>query len=108
MMTSNLPKELENFDIEQLTAISKNAQALIQKKQKQKLYDAYGQLEQIAKEMDCTVQDILAAGSELEYERNIKYRHPDDPSKNWTGRGRMAKWLKEEIEGGKALEDFAV
>lgn len=31
MMTSNLPKELENFDIEQLAAISKNAQALIQK-----------------------------------------------------------------------------
>lgn len=108
MSQSNLPKELESLDIEQLDALSKNAQALIQKKQKQRLYDAYQQFEQIAEDLDCTIQDILSAGSELEYERNIRYRHPNDPQKVWTGRGRMAKWLREEIEGGKVLEDFAV
>ena len=36
-----------------------------------------------------------------------KYHDPDLGS-SWSGRGLKPKWLKAAIEGGKALEDFAV
>ncbi len=37
-----------------------------------------------------------------------KYRNPDDPDQTWSGRGRMALWLREKIEAGGKLEDFLV
>jgi DNA-binding protein H-NS len=30
-----------------------------------------------------------------------RYRHPDDASQQWTGRGRQPKWVKEWVDGGK-------
>ena len=37
-----------------------------------------------------------------------KYRNPEPPHQTWSGRGRMAKWLKEKVEAGARLEDFAI
>jgi len=34
-----------------------------------------------------------------------KYRNPDDPAQQWTGRGRQPAWVKTWIESGKSLED---
>jgi DNA-binding protein H-NS len=39
----------------------------------------------------------------------VKYRNPENPSETWSGRGRMATWLREKIaKRGVKLEDFAV
>ncbi len=39
-----------------------------------------------------------------------KYRNPDPPHQTWSGRGRMAKWLREKLDAdpGAKVEDFAV
>ncbi len=39
-----------------------------------------------------------------------KYRNPEAPDQTWSGRGRMAKWLKEKLEADPEakLEDFAI
>jgi DNA-binding protein H-NS len=37
-----------------------------------------------------------------------KYRHPNDPSKTWAGRGMPPKWLSAELAKGKKLEDFLI
>lgn len=36
----------------------------------------------------------------------VKFRHPDDPTQQWTGRGRQPAWVKVWIESGKSLEDI--
>jgi DNA-binding protein H-NS len=38
----------------------------------------------------------------------VKYKNPDDVLETWTGRGRKPKWLLEEINKGKKLEDFEI
>ena len=35
-----------------------------------------------------------------------KYRNPDDPTQQWTGRGRQPAWVKTWIESGKSLDDI--
>lgn len=35
----------------------------------------------------------------------VKYRHPDDPSQQWSGRGRQPAWVKAWIASGKSIED---
>ncbi len=37
-----------------------------------------------------------------------KYRNPDSPSETWSGRGKMARWLREKRAAGAKLEDFVV
>ena len=34
-----------------------------------------------------------------------KYRNPEDPNQQWSGRGRQPAWVKAWVESGKSLED---
>ena len=94
-MKNNNPIDLENLDVEQLRAITENAQQLIDQKQHQRLYDAYMQFEQIAEDADSSIDEILKAGEKLEKKRSIKYRNTDNSEETWTGRGRKPTWLVE-------------
>ena len=39
----------------------------------------------------------------------VKYRNPENPDETWSGRGRMANWLKDKIaKRGVKAEDFLV
>ncbi|WP_298436608.1 H-NS histone family protein [uncultured Jannaschia sp.] len=37
-----------------------------------------------------------------------KYRHPENASKTWSGRGRQPQWFKDHIDGGGKAEDLSV
>lgn len=37
-----------------------------------------------------------------------KYRHPDDSTLTWTGRGNKPRWVTEWLGGGRTLEEIAV
>ncbi len=37
-----------------------------------------------------------------------KYRNPEQPRQTWSGRGKMARWLREKLAAGAELEDFAL
>lgn len=38
----------------------------------------------------------------------VKYRHPSDPDKSWSGRGLKPKWFNEALNSGFKLEDLQV
>ncbi|ALF60149.1 H-NS family nucleoid-associated regulatory protein [Psychrobacter urativorans] len=99
---------LENFNVDELRAITETAQQLINKKQHQSLHDAYIQFEKIAKESGSTIEEILKAGESLEKKRNIKYRNTEDSNDTWTGRGRKPTWLVDALAAGRDINDFAV
>ncbi|MGO2278861.1 MULTISPECIES: H-NS histone family protein [unclassified Psychrobacter] len=107
-MSKNNAIDLENLNVEELRAITENAQQLIAKKQHQRLYDAYMQFEQIAEDSNATIEEILKAGEKLEKKRSIKYRNTSDHSETWTGRGRKPTWLVEALAAGRDIEDFAI
>jgi DNA-binding protein H-NS len=37
-----------------------------------------------------------------------KYRNPDNPPENWSGRGRKPKWVEEKLSAGRSLEELAI
>lgn len=37
-----------------------------------------------------------------------KYRNPEDPNQQWSGRGRQPSWVKAWVASGKSLEDAKV
>lgn len=107
-MSKNNAIDLDNLNVDELRAITENAQQLIAKKQHQRLYDAYMQFEQIAEDSNATIEEILKAGEKLEKKRSIKYRNTDNKEETWTGRGRKPTWLVEALAAGRDLEDFAI
>lgn len=38
----------------------------------------------------------------------VKYRHPENASLEWTGRGRQPKWVAEWLAKGSSLDSLAV
>ena len=107
-MNKNTAIDLDNLNVDELRAITENAQQLIAKKQHQRLYDGYMQFEKIAEESNSTIEEILKAGETLEKKRSIKYRNTDNNEETWTGRGRKPTWLVDALAAGRNLEDFAI
>ncbi|MGM8897362.1 MULTISPECIES: H-NS histone family protein [unclassified Psychrobacter] len=107
-MNKNKTIDLDNLDVDELRAITENAQQLITQKQHQRLYDAYMQFEKIAEDSNSTIEEVLKAGEKLEKKRSIKYRNTDNHQETWTGRGRKPTWLVDALAAGRDLEDFAV
>jgi DNA-binding protein H-NS len=107
-MNNNNAIDLDRLNVDELRAISDNAQQLIEQKQHQRLHDAYVQFEKIAKDSGSTIDEVLKAGESLEKKRNIKYRNTDNNAETWTGRGRKPTWLVEALAAGRDIEDFAV
>ncbi|MBK7416327.1 MAG: H-NS histone family protein [Dechloromonas sp.] len=38
----------------------------------------------------------------------VKYRHPEDASLEWTGRGRKPKWVEAWLVSGKNMEALGI
>lgn len=49
-----------------------------------------------------------AAKAEKKAAPVIRYRHPEDPSKGWSGRGRKPQWAMDWVAQGKSLDELAV
>ena len=107
-MAKKSPVDLDALDVDELIAISQNAQQLIVEKQHQRLYDAYEKFEEIAESCNSTIDEILQAGQQLEKKRSIKYRNPNNSDETWTGRGRKPTWLVAALDEGKELSDFYI
>ena len=107
-MNKNNVIDLNDLNVDELRAITENAQQLIAQKQHQRLYDAYTQFEKIAEESNASIEEILQAGEKLEKKRSIKYRNTDNDEETWTGRGRKPTWLVDALAAGSQLEDFAI
>ena len=37
-----------------------------------------------------------------------KYRNPKNPAETWSGRGRLPRWLRPQLRGGRKLDDFLI
>ena len=37
-----------------------------------------------------------------------KFRNPDNPAETWSGRGRKARWIIQQLRSGKRLEELKI
>lgn len=99
---------LEQLSYDELARIQKDAETLLKAKQKDTLKAAYVQFQQIAKDLNVSIDDIIKAGKSIKNKRPAKYRSLKDASKTWSGQGRKPLWLEEELKSGKKIEDFLI
>ncbi|MGR9012648.1 MAG: H-NS histone family protein [Gammaproteobacteria bacterium] len=102
--------EYQDLSEHELQAVIVNAEKALKNKQANKRKEVIAQIKELAASIDVIVEihetekKSVRKGSKVA----IKYRHPDDFNKTWTGRGVAPKWMQELLNAGHQRSEFEV
>ena len=102
--------DYQNLSESELQAVIESAEKALKNKQATKRKDVIAQIKELAASIDVVVE-IHEADTKLTRKGvkvPVKYRHPEDPEKTWTGRGVMPVWLQTLINAGHDRSEFEV
>ena len=104
--------DLSSISILELKSLLDQIPAEIKRREKQVKNRIRIELEALAAKSGYTLDELLGDASEKVRKVTkpvaVKYRHPQDTSLVWSGRGRQPKWVVEFITAGGVLENLAV
>ncbi len=104
--------DLSNMSVGDLRNLQEQIKQEMKKREVQEVQKAREQILAIAQSVGVPLKDLLATGGRGGAAKGnsvaVRYRHPDNASQQWTGRGRQPKWVKEWVEGGKSLDKLRV
>lgn len=105
---------MTNIDLSELSStelkkLKKDVDKAIKTFEERQRKQALAAVEATAREMGYTLQELLA-GSKKTAKKSTpaKYKHPENPSLTWSGRGRQPAWFKEALQSGKSPEDLEI
>jgi DNA-binding protein H-NS len=94
-------QDLSNHSLSQLRTLE--AQVVVSQAREQILH--------IARGAGLSVKELLAGKGPKEPKsapREAKFSHPDDSTKQWSGRGRQPGWVKDWLAAGKNLDETKI
>ena len=100
---------LEALSLKELRQLQKELAKAISSYEDRQKAEARAKLDAIAKEMGYSLAELI--GAEVKPTRTpaaAKYRHPENPSLTWSGRGRKPLWFVAALEAGKTPGDLAI
>jgi len=102
--------DYQNLSETELQTVIENAEKALKQKQVNKRKEVIAQIKELAASIEITVEIIE---NEKKSARKgvkvpIKYRHPKDPEKVWTGRGVTPKWMRDLLAAGHDRSEFEV
>lgn len=102
--------EYQNFSERELQSVIENAEKALKNKQAHKRKEVMAQIKELAASIDVIVEihESKKMSSRKGAKVAIKYRHPDDHNKTWTGRGVAPKWMQELLSAGRQRSEFEV
>lgn len=107
--TGNLV-DLSKFSVEELQTLAQNIEAEIVSRRESERERVLNQMRELAGSLGMSLEDVLRQ-ERIKSGVGIvppKYRHPDNPSLTWTGRGKRPNWVTEALASGKTLEELAI
>src|SRR5215217_3386328 len=102
--------DLSNMSVGDLRNLQEQIKQEMKQREHQEVQQAREQILAIAQKVGVPLKDLIntpARGGKTGTVA-VRYRHPDNSSQQWTGRGRQPKWVKEWVEGGKSLDKLRV
>ena len=101
--------ELSNFSLAELRNLQDKVAQEIKQRGKKDVEAARNEIYAIAHRMGLPLKDLIGSGVRLKSGPvAVKYQNPENPSEQWTGRGRQPHWIKQAMESGKNLDDYKV
>jgi len=109
-----MSENLHELSEAELAKLIGSAQKTLRDRQLEKRKEVVAEIKQLAASIGYSVEltEISpenAAGSTRKGTKvPVKYRDPENPKHQWSGRGMQPKWLRELIEHGRSLDEFSV
>jgi len=102
--------DYQNLSESELQAVIESAEKALKNIQANKRKDVIAQIKELAASIDVVVEIHEADKKSVRkgVKVPVKYRHPEDPEKTWTGRGVMPTWLQALINAGHDRSEFEV
>ncbi len=102
--------DLSRYSASELQQLKKDIDKEIRDRRKQDVKEAQKELKNLADRFGLTVTDLVAgaAGKGPTSKAPAQYRHPDDPTKGWSGRGRKPAWIKEWEAKGRSIKELKI
>lgn len=100
---------LTSLSLKELKQLQRDVERSIASYEDRQMAEARAELEAKAKEMGFSLAELM--GLELKKTRapaQEKYRHPENHSLTWSGRGRKPQWFVDALLAGKTPEDLAI
>lgn len=108
-MHTVVPVDLSPYTLAQLLDIQARLPKELDKRRAQELTAARREVEEIARGLGMSVEELLAAPiSGKVGTRPPMYRHPDDNTITWSGSGRTPRWFKALIDSGMSAEQLLI
>jgi DNA-binding protein H-NS len=93
----------------ELHAVIDSAAKVLKTKQESKRKEVIAKIKELAASINVSVEIQEGKKSSRKgIKVPAKYRHPEDPSKVWSGRGVTPKWMRALLLAGHSKEDFAI
>ncbi len=83
----------------------------IKKRQHEQMSGAREKILAIAQSVGIPLKDLMGNIAQTLKQKGtvaVRFRHKNDPTLKWTGRGRQPKWVKEWVDGGKSIDELRV
>lgn len=102
--------EFQNLSENELQAMIENAKKALDSLQSSKRKEVLAQIKELAASINVSVEIIendkkaVRKGVAVPF----KYKHPEDDSKKWTGRGVAPKWMQDLINKGHTKAEFKI
>ena len=102
--------DFQNLSADEIQAYISNAEKALKSKLVNRRKEVMAQIRDLAASIDVIVdiQEVEKKSTRKGTKAAIKYRHPDDAEKTWTGRGVMPKWMRALLEAGHSRSEFEV
>jgi DNA-binding protein H-NS len=100
--------DLSNMSVGDLRNLQDQIKQEMKKREQQDVQKAREQILAIAQSVGVPLKDLISTTRGKTGTVAVRYRHPDNATQQWTGRGRQPKWVKEWVEGGKSLDKLRV
>ena len=101
--------DLSNMSVGDLRNLQDKIKQEMKKREHLEVAKAREQILAIAQSVGVPLKDLIGAGGRMKTGTvPVRYRHPDDSSQQWTGRGRQPKWVKAWVDGGKSIDALRV
>ncbi len=108
--------DLSHLTVAELERVISQAKSLVETKHVDAIKEGYAQIEKIARDLNMSLEELIAAGrstgartkSASRKPVEARYRNPQNTSETWTGRGKAPRWLAAKIAKGAKKEDFLI
>lgn len=103
--------DLSKYNSGELRQLKKDIDKELNSRRKQEAKQAQQELKEVAEKYGFNLSELVPGQTAKTTPRakgQVRFRHPDDSSKTWSGRGRKPVWVKEWEAAGRSLESIRV